>query len=378
MGKRELLLIVGFILFGAAIYQFTKPATAPGQRGFSISRIIDEIRREVGGNRANAEVVSTNNHPLSPTVSELRINITSAQITVVGEDRGDMASELRVRSTGYDDAEAQLLAKSTTLGVENLSESVIATINYPKPGSQRATLVLRVPSRLRIRVEPNIGRLEIGNVAGAEIVNARGETIIKGVAARVTLTHRGGDLTVDDVGSVRLNARGSDVRLSKVRGEAMLQLLAGDLRAGEIVGPLEIESNDTDVTLEKLGDVKGVLRVNAVAGQLTVRGLRSEARVDGRGSEIDVQLERPTALSIYNSNEPIDITVPPGGFQLDAVAASGEITIAPSLQSEIAVSAAAEPEKEQRAAGKVNGGGPAITIRSTRGDIRVNAPADSQ
>jgi hypothetical protein len=149
-----------------------------------------------------------------------------------------------------------------------------------------------------------------------------------------------------------------------------LRLQAGDLRAESIVGPLEIDSNDCDVVLEKLGDTKGVTRVNAVSGQLTMRDLRSEARIDGRGAEIDVRLDRPTTLSIYNSNEPIELTLPAGGVQLDAMATGGQISIAPGLQSQLKVSGSA-PDKDQTATGKVNGGGPTITLRATRGDIRL-------
>jgi hypothetical protein len=376
MGKRELLLIAGFIVFGGVLYQFTKPDTNPGQQGFSFSRLIESIRREVRGRHARAEVVTANTHSLKPSTNELRISIRTGQITVLGEDRTDMASEMKASSDGVDLTEAQSLAKQVLLLLGSTADTVEATLKFPDPGSQRATLVLRVPSRLKVRVEPNNGRLEIQNVAAAEVATARGETIVKGVSDRLTMTHRGGDLNIDDVGSIRLNTRGSDVKLSKVRGEAVLQLQAGELRAESLTGPIEIDSNDSDVTLEKLGDIKGVLRVNAVAGQLTMRDLRSEARVDGRGSEIDVRLDRPAALSIYNSNEPIEVTVPAGGFELDARVTDGQITIAPSLQSQIKV-AAADPDKEQSATGKVNGGGPAITLRVTRGDIRVIAATES-
>ena len=370
MGKRELLLIAGFVVFGTLIYQLTKGESAPGQQGFSLSRIIDSVRREVRGRPARAELVTKAEQALKPTTNELRININQARVTVLGEDRADIATELTATSDGVDDAEAQALAKEVQLVLGAAADAVTATMKFPNPGTQRATLVLRVPSRLRVRIEPNSGRLEIQNVAAAEVMTSRGETIVKNIADRLTITHRGGDLVIEDVGSLRLETRGSDVKLTKVRGEATLRLQAGDLRAEAIAGPLEIDSNDCDVTLEKLGDTKGVLRINAVSGQLRVRDLRSEARIDGRGAEIDVRLDRPTALSIYNSNEPIEVTLPAGGVELDAVATSGQITLAPELQSQIKL-ANAEPDKDQTATGKINGGGPTITLRATRADIRL-------
>jgi hypothetical protein len=369
MGKRELMLIAGFVLFGTLVYQFTKTEAAPGQRRFSFTRLVDAVRREVRGRPARAELVSTSTQPLKPTISELRINIQQARINIIGEERTDIASELTATSDGVDEAEAQSLVKEVKLVLDAAADTVAATIRFPDPGTQRATLVLRVPSHLRVRVEPNNGRLEIQHVASAEVMNSRGETVVKDIVDRLSIIHRGGDLTIEDVGSLRLETRGSDIKLARVRGDANLRLQAGDLRAEAIAGPLEIDSNDCDVMLEKLGDIKGVMRVNAVSGQISIRDLRSEARIDGRGAEIDVRLDRPTTLSIYNSNEPIELTLPAGGIEIDAVATDGQITLAPGLQSQVKVSG--EPDKDQTATGKVNGGGPTITVRATRGDIRL-------
>lgn len=369
MGKRELMLIAGFVLFGTLVYQLTKTEAAPGQRRFSFTRLIDSVRREVRGRPARAELVSTSTQSLKPTTSELRINIQQARINVIGEERTDIASELTATSDGVDEDDAQALVKEVKLVLDAAADTVAATLRFPDPGTQRATLVLRVPSRLRVRVEPNNGRLEIQGVASAEVMNSRGETVVKNIADRLSIIHRGGDLTIEDVGSLRLETRGSDIKLARVRGDANLRLQAGDLRGESIGGPLEIDSNDCDVMLEKLGDIKGVTRVNAVSGQISIRDLRSEARIDGRGAEIDVRLDRPTTLSIYNSNEPIELTLPAGGIEIDAVATDGQITLAPGLQSQVKVSG--EPDKDQTATGKVNGGGPTITVRATRGDIRL-------
>ena len=59
MGKRELLLIGAFLLVGAAVYYATAPPGTPNQQGFSVSRILDSVRRELHGNRASSEVKST-------------------------------------------------------------------------------------------------------------------------------------------------------------------------------------------------------------------------------------------------------------------------------------------------------------------------------
>ncbi len=48
MGKRELLLVAAFVIVGALVYQLTAPPPGPGERSFSLSQLIGNIRRESG------------------------------------------------------------------------------------------------------------------------------------------------------------------------------------------------------------------------------------------------------------------------------------------------------------------------------------------
>jgi len=109
MGKRELLLVLGFVALGTLVYQVTAPPPAPGQSPFSLRRIVDNIRREFQGNRVSAEVTMTASHPVPEGLRELRLTLQNTPVIITGEDRTDIASELWVRSTGYDEAEAQNL-----------------------------------------------------------------------------------------------------------------------------------------------------------------------------------------------------------------------------------------------------------------------------
>ena len=59
-------------------------------------------------------------------------------------------------------------------------------------------------------------------------------------------------------------------------------------------------------------------------------GLRSETRIDGRDTRIDVTIEQPAPLAIYNEQEePSEVTLPAGGFQLDALAIDGRLRFRP-------------------------------------------------
>ena len=372
MGKRELLLIVGFVVVGAAIYQLTAPARPASESGFSVGRIVDEIKREMRGRPASAELTVNATHPLPSDVSELRVTLRNSPVTITGEDRADIATELWVTSNGVDEEEARALAGKANLTVEPAGPTVTVSVSLPPEGTQRVRLGLRVPHGMMVSFGPTNARIEVTGVLGVELESARGETLIRHIKGRVGVTHRGGDFTVEDAGAIRLDTRGSDVRLARIDGESILQMEGGDLRAADLRGPVEVDSSSADITIEDLQKARGPLRITAVGGSVSLRGLAAEARVDGRDADIDVMFDRAAPVAIFNTGDRIQITPPRDGFTLDAVANDGRITIPDVLAPQISSSGTAD-DKEHRASGSVNGGGPSITLRATGGDIRVNA-----
>jgi len=365
MGKRELLLIVGFFIAGAIVYQFTAPPPGPGERSFSLGRIIESLRREVRGNSASAELTTKSTHPIDASVTELRV--MRSEVTVAGEDRADMAAELWIHSNGYDDAEAQQLVKESTLKIERAGGRIVVSVDFPEGGRQRSRLLLKVPARLLVSAD-SVTRLQMTGVEGVELFNTRGEAELKNIAGRVSGTHRGGTLLVSDAGPVKLTTFGSDVRLERIRNEVSITTRGGDLKGSELAGPVDVDANGTDVEIEKLEKTVGVVRVNASGGSVSVKGLRTEARIDVRGAEVDVIVDRAAPVAIYSEGgESVDFTPPPEGYQLDAVASHARVTVADDVVPVVT------DGEEQRATGAVKGGGPTITIRTGRGSINVRA-----
>jgi hypothetical protein len=366
MGKRELLLIVAFAAVGAVVYYATAPEAAPSQQGFSLSRIVDHLRREVRGNRSSAEVTSTTAIPLTRGVTEVRFETGSAPLTISGEDRADVLCELQVWSSGFDEAEARKYAGQTALKTSEAGVTLVIGIKYPEPATQRGSLVVRMPRSLAVRVQPSRGKIEIGDVSAVELVEARGQATVRRVSGRATVTHRGGTLTVEDVAAMKLNTRGSAVVLKNIKGEATLQVQAGELRGVSLSGPIDVESNGTRLKLDDLSGTRTPIRINAVDGSVTLGGLRTETRIDGRDTRIEVTVAQPALIAIYNeADEPMDVVLPASGFKLDALATDGRLTVAPGMPDVIT------RDNEQRSSGAVGGGGPTITLRASRGNITI-------
>jgi len=376
MGKRELLLIVGFVMVGTMVYFATAPEPGPGQQGFSIGRFVERVRREIRGNPGSAEVRSSTTVPVKPSITELRFEPSSANLTVIGEDRSDLGCELVVWSNGTDENEAKSYASETKLKFIDAGTTLAVGISYPDPGQQRATLTVRVPRQLAVRIQPSRGKLEVMDVAGVEIVEARGQVALRHISSRVVVTHRGGPLLLESVAGLKLNSRGSVVTLKDVRGQTTIQTQAGELRGSAIAGPAEIESNNTRITLETLGALQKPLRLTTVGGSASLTGVASELRIDARDTRLDVDIDKPAAVTIYTEgDDPLTVTLPTKGYDLEALAIDAEITAPPGLPS------VKTDGNEQRASGRVGGGGPTITLRASRAAMRLkiddgtNAPA---
>ena len=370
MGKRELLLIVAFVIVGAVVYQATAPPPGPNERRFSVSKIVEHLRREMRGNRARAQETKVIPLEITATTTEIRIAGFFVELTVTGENRPGVEARFHVSSNGYDEAEAKSLVGQTQLIVDRAGPVLRLTSKYPQGGRQEGRLTLLVPARLVARIDQGSPRTSILNVAGVE-TNLRGETSIKHIPGRVTLTHRAGRVVIEDVASLKLNTRGSEVTVTNVKADASFSVQSGELTATSIGGPIDVESQSSSVTLRKLEDTRGPLRVNAVGGSITLNGVSAEARIDGRNAELDITMAKAATIAVYSEgDEPIELTPPPNGFTLDAVVSHGRLSLPEGFDPRVTV-VAAENDSEQRATGAVRGGGPTITLRANRGDIRI-------
>jgi hypothetical protein len=377
MGKRELLLAAVIVVLGFLVYQFTAPPGDPNKPGFSFSRILNEVRREVRGQRESAEDTKRTTVAVSDTVREIRLDeLLSTQVTVIGEDRSDIEIEFHVRSSGYDVEEARRLVGESNVKSDEAGALLILATKYPEEGRQTGRLTLKVPSRLGIRSDSKSGAMKISGVESIALGTARGETDLSNIKGHVAVTQRGNRITIQDVGSIRLQSISAETRLSNVRGDTTLNLQGGEFSAEGLLGALEVEARNSEITFDKIEKLRGPVRINASLGELTMRGLSAEARIDGRETQIQLELASAVALGVYNNHEDIEITLAGDGARIDAMATDGAVTLDQALQDAgLSVPPAAEgaapqgPRGEQRVSGEIRGGGPTVTLRTTRGDI---------
>jgi hypothetical protein len=377
MGKRELVLVAVFVVLGILIYQVTAAPPAPGSEAFSVSRLFQNIKRGIHGARESATASSTQAFPLDAEIRQVRFSLPrNGDLTILGTDRADVSVEMKVTARGFDQAEAKSTADGVKVKIEREGDAVAITgampINSrsgPRTGFVSETdITVSIPRRLAVWTAAHQGKLTVTNVAAGEIMGARGEVRISGVAGQVTLTHSGGGLDVDGTGALKLTGRNSRGTVRHVHGTVSLDTVGGELTLSDIAGPLEIEARNSEINVDTIKALKAPLRVNATGGRLRIEGLGTEARIDGRNTEIDVTMNTAAAVTIYSTGEDVNVTPPPGGYALDAVATEGRISIDDG-------SLKPSGEADQRAAGVVRGGGPTLTLRVTRSGLYVRRPA---
>ena len=370
------MLVLAFVIVGAVVYHATAPPPAGNERSFSFSRIVEHLRREMRGNRARAEVSSVTTHELDPTVTEVRLAGAFFELTITGEKRSNVEARLRVTSNGFDENEAKKLAGETRVKADRAGAALRLTSAYPQPGQQRAYLSLLVPAQMSVRIDQGGQKTIVSGVSAVE-ATLRGDTSLENITGRITLTHRAGDIQIDGAAALKLNARGSDAKITNVRGDASLSLVNGSVGANAISGPIDVDAQSADIELQNLDASKGPLRVNAVGGSVVLKGLKRDARIDGRNTEMEIALASAAPVAIYNEgDESITVTLPPDGFTLDALVTDGGLSLPDDLGDQVSVSGGDE-DRERRATGTVRGGGPTITIRASHGSITLR-PREAQ
>ena len=323
MGKRELLLIILFVLAGTVVYQVTAPPPAPGERSFSVARMIDMLRRHLRGTARRARNTDhharTPSHPPFPSSASHR---RTGQITVVGEDRERHRGRTAVRSNGFDEAEAERLANETALKVEDPAAGSTAHVVVSGSRTQRRLqLTLKVPARLQVMLDAAGGPLTVTGVAARRALLHPGRSsrpAHRRQHHRQPSRRRTAHLRQSRRQAVG-NGSGRSARTHRWRHDAD-HAIAASQRQRTSAAASSLDSRGAEITLEQLATRNGVLHVNADAGSIRLKGLASEGRIEVQRRRRRSRRPSAPAVSIQSEGRARSRSRRRGGYQLDAVA----------------------------------------------------------
>lgn len=322
MGKRELLIVVVFVVLGAALYQVTAPP-ASGDRGFSFGRLLDEIRADIRSDATSSKFTHSATIAIGDALEEVRLSGVTGRVTVTGEDRSDITYALQVSSTGPDEATATEYAKRTVLLEDDLGDTLGLRVSYPPEARQTTALEMRVPRRFRIRIEGgNSGEFKDFRVLRLEGV--LGEIDAQNITEEVSGSHRNGRLTLESVGAVALTLQSSRALLTGISGPIMLNATRGETRIVDSTGTVQVEQSNNELRLEQ---PRGAVQVSGSGGQIDVINPLGEVRIDVRRTEVTLTVSHPVPMTIMTSDEPLRLFLdgPPSVVVDAVVAGSGDL-----------------------------------------------------
>lgn len=362
MGKRELGLILAFVVAGVIVWQVTAPkADGPG---FSLSNFMASARREMRGWNASAEVKTSPAIPVDAAIHEIRLTL-SGEVTIIGEDRDDVAAALTVVSNGQDEAQAKQLAAEAALKVSRFADSVVLAYAFPEPGRQEPALTLRVPARMRVQLDGRgSGGATVTGVASVTLARTTGRLDVKGIIGLVKGEHRGGALTIDGAQTLDLYAVSSETVIANVREHVQINARGGEARIEKTAGRVSINAGDAQIRVD---GPTGELRAEMNGAELDLRDVSSAIDVDARSTPVSIAWARAATSKIQLRDGSAELTLPADAatYSLDARTSSGELRVPDSLQKRTDGTETAVTKSARAGAPAifVRGAGATITIR---------------
>jgi hypothetical protein len=325
MGKRELLIIAAFGIVGMIAYQVAAPHEASRPGRLSLANVIGSIRRVTRDNRVVGSATTTGTIPAADALSQLIVSDVST-LTVTGEPRADIAYTLTVQSSGKDASTAQQLAGRANLEPHDAGSVLSLGMTFVRDVRQTATLVLRVPSRLGVRVEglPGSIKVDIDTVASVDLEGVVGDVDIRNVVHGVTGAHRNGDLTIGSVGAIRLNVVSSELKASNGTGPATVVARNGHARFDGPRGPIDIDGTSVETIITS---PTNVVHVSATGGSVSIERPAHTVTVDAHRASVTLTLASATPATVFTTDAPLHVTLDgaPDALDLtiDATATSG-------------------------------------------------------
>jgi hypothetical protein len=363
MGKRELLIIAAFVVIGAVAYQLTAPRSTPGAKRLSFSSLIDNVRREVRGNRSTASVTSRGTVADVADLNEVRI-ANVAEVSITGEARQDIGYELTVDAYGPDESTARESATRAALTIDRVGASLRLRVPGGRGIRQIARLSLAIPVRLAVFVDGNgtNTRVRAEHVAALHLDGVVGDSTATTIAGAVTGSHRNGSLAISDAGSVTLALVSSRLSITRVAGAVSLIARAGRAEIGATTGPIELDGTNEESTITS--PVKPV-RIGGTGGRVHVIAPQGHVVIDVRRTAVEVTLERAVEVTATTTDAPIQVWLKSdAAVAVDAAAADGGLVDASAFGL-----TAISLDQESRLRHAFHDGTTTVALRNQRGNI---------
>jgi DUF4097 and DUF4098 domain-containing protein YvlB len=344
----------------------------------------------------------------APAAARVEVDNAFGAVHVVAGAPGEVVTRVRKVVFLATEEKAREFAGRVHLRIENVDGRIRVKTNRDEVGRDdrvglETHLEVRVPGDASVVVRNEHGRVEVQEVAAADVSSSFAGVEVGRIAGAVSVKNRHGSVKVSEVaGDLALDARHGDVEVEAVKGKTRLEVrhgqvgvkgvggleldhahggvhvedVAGDLvvkaqhagvEARDVTGAAAIETSFDGIDVERVG---GATRLKAVHGR--VRASRVQGTLAAEASYDHVELE--------DVQGPIEVSVQHGGVQARRVEKGGRVHAAGDDVTVEGFQGALEVTAERADAFLSPKG--AITeplvVRAGRGEIRLEVPAGSR
>jgi len=361
MGKRELLLLVVFVVLGVGVYQVSAPAAPADAPGFSLSRLLQMAKAHFHGPQVRRAVTREATLAIPEDVETLDLGDIRGSVVVEGTDRADVSVRLEAMLGGMDDADVDQQEKAVQL--EMKSDGTTATLSLhtrqegPRP---RYDVRVAMPKRLKLRLAGR-GNAEVSGIAGLELDEYRGELTTEAIAGPIVGNIR--DARAEFGAGATLDL---DTRNARVRAEGAAKVdLRSDRGSVDIVDPKGAVAIKTDFCRMDIRGTGGPVTITGEGGTIELRDVAHPLSIEADRLTVSAELAIPVATTIVVRDDTVEVTLPrEGGVQLEASIEDGALRVPGDLQT-------TKNERTESVSAAIAGGGPVVKLVVKEGELRI-------
>jgi hypothetical protein len=207
---------------------------------------------------------------------------------------------------------------------------------------------VRVPKNYNVVVKTSGGSIDLGDLGGTVDARTSGGSIETGaLGGQATLKTSGGSITIDGA-----------------RGAVDAKTSGGSIRIGDTSGPVDARTSGGSISLAR---VRGKVYARTSGGGITIEEASGSVDASTSGGSIKAQISGPITADSKLSTSGGNVTVSVASnvaLDLDARASGGGVS------SDLPITVQGRLD-DNELRGKINGGGPTLTLRTSGGGIRV-------
>lgn len=346
-------------------------------------------------------------------VSNLRIRTDMGTVHVTGGSQAGINYTVRnrVNTSSEETAKHEFGSYKINAYVRGDTAWIVADWEGGRADRFNSDFIISVPESMDlVKVESGAGGIDISNIAGLANAESGGGPIrLQNIGRQIDASTGGGNIEINGAGGdVHLETGGGNVLLGTIKGkviastgggnmrmvsssqDAVIETGGGSIRVQDCGGSLKVTTGGGDIDLGEVNDgaivqtgggsihlsgAKGFVHIESGSGHIELDGVPSAKVETGAGAivaKFNPSSGEPHDSKLETSAGDITVYLSPAVHL--AIDASIEVANGHTIQSdfpELRISNDGGPWGSARAEGNLNGGGPALKIRTTSGDIVI-------